>query len=833
MARSTWGSLSLPPCPATLVTSMWTPHLGHPFLPPKPDLQEQPVSRERQPARRRPRLVNNSWGQLIAPGAAPAPQPPLLGLPGPNQLDQLCGCRPSPPSHPAPLQPPVRTGGEWVLNSRHPKVGLETAMALQSQAWAPATPMPMAESSLYRQRLEVIAEKRRLQEDIRAARRELEEERLRAQRLKRKSLRERWLMDGAAEARGDPTSQDSPSPEAQAQTRIRSLEDSLFTLQSQLQLLQSASTGAQHRPAARPTWRRQGHRPLSHPAMEASAAGHTDREKRASLPARPAAVSPGSPPEPREEAPGVHPAPGTGTSSESNGPYCGPSPATPRPAADSAVEAERGDGVVEVVWAALRPTEDSAPAPTGRELEAEVEAAVQEAIGARQAAGSPGAPAWVRADGAGVELVWEGLGGSCVEAPGVEAARAPGGSPGAPGPGDPAGEAASFIWVERVTLAEDWELVTEGPEGPTAAPAAEGVVEAGQVERTGEGAGGEAAPGPAAEREAGAAAEPGPGGGGERGEGPAGADAAARPEAEAHAQGEQEQGRGEAGGEKEAEGTPAAGGKAGDGPLDGERGGSEPLDGDRKGNEPLDGERRSEPLDGEIQGSESLDGERRESEPLDGERRGSEPLDGERRGSEPLDGEIQGSEPLDGEIQGSEPLHGERRESEPLDGERRGSEPLDGERRRGEPLDGERRDSEPLDGESGGMEEKPPEAREKPSSGGPGESAAPPAEEGGVPPEETPEEPGLRPGVRPEGFPEQEAGKAEAPAEGPAGEAAPLPTETPGPPPPPPESQPLLPRERPSAHPAPTYAPARQPAPAEGGEANGPKQKTCQCCAVM
>lgn len=48
----------------------------------------------------------------------------------------------------------------------------------------------------------------------------------------RKSLRERWLMDGAAagpEPSEDPTSKDPQSPEGQAQARIRNLEDSLFT----------------------------------------------------------------------------------------------------------------------------------------------------------------------------------------------------------------------------------------------------------------------------------------------------------------------------------------------------------------------------------------------------------------------------------------------------------------------------------------------------------------------------------------------------------------------------------------------------------------------------
>lgn len=51
-------------------------------------------------------------------------------------------------------------------------------------------------------------------------------------RAQRKSLRERWLMDGATEGPeqpGDPAAQDPQSPEGQAQARIQNLEDSLFT----------------------------------------------------------------------------------------------------------------------------------------------------------------------------------------------------------------------------------------------------------------------------------------------------------------------------------------------------------------------------------------------------------------------------------------------------------------------------------------------------------------------------------------------------------------------------------------------------------------------------
>ncbi|KAM4889474.1 paralemmin-3 [Thomomys bottae] len=655
-------------------------------------------------------------------------------------------------------------------------------MALQSQAWAWATPMPMAESNLYRQRLEVIAEKRRLQENIRAARRELEEERLRAQRLKRKSLRERWLMDGAAEAPADPPDPASPSPEAQAQTRIRSLEDSLFTLQAQLQLLQSASTGAQHRPAARPVWRRQGLRPLSHPAMEASPAGRADPDKRASLPSGPVAVSPRSQPEPREGAPGVQAtprlAPGTGGSSESNGPYCGLSPAGERelgPQADTA-EAKRGD-VVEVVWEGLRPPEDNDTVPAGPELEAKVEEAVLEAIGDRQAADSPELPAWVREDGAVVEVVWEGLGGSGVEARPTEECRAgaeaPGGRPGESGPGDPAGEEGSFLWVERVTIGEDWELVMEGLEGlegPTAPPGAEGGGEAWEVERGMEGSRGTAERGLEEEREGREAQEDRSEG--DRGEGPMRVDGAG--------QTVQEQGKGKAGVEEEVDRSLAVQGKD-----------QSPLDGERKGGEgPPDGERQDikAPLSGETPelGKEPSSGE-----------------SGERAEPQPEEGSVQLE---DGSVQPEEGI------VQPEDGS---VQPEEGS----------------VQPEDGSVQPEEGSVQLEDGSVQPEEGSIH-LEEGSVQPEKMPEEPGLQPQVGPEGFLEEEVRESEAPAAGPGGDASSLLAETPAPQPPT-ESQPLLQREGPSTHPVPTYAPARQPVPTEGEEVNGPKQKTCQCCEVM
>uniref|UniRef100_A0A3Q3RB91 Paralemmin 3 n=1 Tax=Monopterus albus TaxID=43700 RepID=A0A3Q3RB91_MONAL len=67
----------------------------------------------------------------------------------------------------------------------------------------------MDETEKYKQRLEAIAEKRRLQEEQDRAKREMEDEKLRLQQLKRKSLRDQWLMEGAPLS---PTSLDTQSP---------------------------------------------------------------------------------------------------------------------------------------------------------------------------------------------------------------------------------------------------------------------------------------------------------------------------------------------------------------------------------------------------------------------------------------------------------------------------------------------------------------------------------------------------------------------------------------------------------------------------------------------
>ncbi|XP_078299436.1 paralemmin-3 isoform X2 [Panthera onca] len=759
-------------------------------------------------------------------------------------------------------------------------------MALQSQMWSPATPTPMAESSLYRQRLEVIAEKRRLQEEIRAARRELEEEKLRVERLKRKSLRERWLMDGAAEEpeqQEDSTSKDPQSPEGQAQARIRNLEDSLFTLQSQLQLLQSASTGAQHKSPSRPTWRRQGHRPLSQPTVEAGPTGHTDLSRRASLPAGPVDTSPESPSEPRDEAVRVPPTlrlfPGAaGASSEANGPCPGPSPAAEQgpsqglAASEGGVGEAKGRGVVEVVWEGLRATEDCATEATGPELEAKVEEMVLEAIGDRQEAACPEPPSWVKEDRGIVEVVWEGVGGpesSDSEATGEggrgqKAAQtssprlqvrlegaAPGeggiprGSSDGDGPGGSGGEEGSFIWVERVTLSEEWEelgeeLVVEGLEGPRARGSGGGPESPLGVERgAGEdawGAGRSQAEEPVesvGEGKKGTEEEAGADGSlvGERG----GSEGSLEPERG----GGEEKLRPE---RKAVEEPLSAARKAVEGPLRAERErGEGPLRVEQKeGEEKL--EASEEPLVTEgKEGEKSLEAEKGGGEaPSEAERTGGEALSGAEKGGEaPSEAKRGGEVSLKAERTGGEALGGAE--------EGGGEAPLEAEEGGGEaPSEAERGGEASLKAEETDVVEEDLSPEEQRESGGGKECQAEEVSEAGASlgakEESRPEEEGPQPQEKQEGSLKEESVRPQTPAEGqgPSGDATtPLLAETPAPEQPA-ECQPLLqvegPRANPSARPVSTYAPARQPeppAPPEGEEASGPKQKTCQCCVVM
>ncbi|XP_053574149.1 paralemmin-3 [Bombina bombina] len=88
----------------------------------------------------------------------------------------------------------------------------------------------MGETLLYSQRLHGITEKRRILTEIDTIQRELEQQKLKLQQLKRKSLRDRWLMDGLPASPGA----EIENPFSETEDRIHQLQEELDRLQSQL-----------------------------------------------------------------------------------------------------------------------------------------------------------------------------------------------------------------------------------------------------------------------------------------------------------------------------------------------------------------------------------------------------------------------------------------------------------------------------------------------------------------------------------------------------------------------------------------------------------------------
>ncbi|XP_075062700.1 paralemmin-3 [Mixophyes fleayi] len=88
----------------------------------------------------------------------------------------------------------------------------------------------MGETQLYSQRLHGINEKRRILSEVERIQRELELQKLKLQQQKRKSLRDRWLMDGLVPAQGVETD----NPLSQTEDKIRNLELELESYQLQL-----------------------------------------------------------------------------------------------------------------------------------------------------------------------------------------------------------------------------------------------------------------------------------------------------------------------------------------------------------------------------------------------------------------------------------------------------------------------------------------------------------------------------------------------------------------------------------------------------------------------
>lgn len=93
----------------------------------------------------------------------------------------------------------------------------------------------MEETQIYSQRLHGITEKRRILSEVDRIQRELDQQRIKLHQLKRKSLRDRWLMDGLVPTAGI----EAENPLSETEGHIKDLELQLESLQSELVYLEN------------------------------------------------------------------------------------------------------------------------------------------------------------------------------------------------------------------------------------------------------------------------------------------------------------------------------------------------------------------------------------------------------------------------------------------------------------------------------------------------------------------------------------------------------------------------------------------------------------------
>ncbi|XP_040921456.1 palmdelphin [Toxotes jaculatrix] len=97
----------------------------------------------------------------------------------------------------------------------------------------------MEEADLLKERLQAITDKRRIQEDIAKKRRQIEEEKLKLQYIKKKALREQWLMDGLSPQSEQEQeamrlqAQDEQQQSDQLQSNILRIEEEIKALETQ------------------------------------------------------------------------------------------------------------------------------------------------------------------------------------------------------------------------------------------------------------------------------------------------------------------------------------------------------------------------------------------------------------------------------------------------------------------------------------------------------------------------------------------------------------------------------------------------------------------------
>lgn len=95
----------------------------------------------------------------------------------------------------------------------------------------------MEEAELVKGRLQAITDKRKIQEEISQKRLKIEEEKLKHQHLKKKALREKWLLDGISTGKEQ---EEMKKQNQQDQHQIQVLEQSIHRLEKEIQDLEKA-----------------------------------------------------------------------------------------------------------------------------------------------------------------------------------------------------------------------------------------------------------------------------------------------------------------------------------------------------------------------------------------------------------------------------------------------------------------------------------------------------------------------------------------------------------------------------------------------------------------
>lgn len=95
----------------------------------------------------------------------------------------------------------------------------------------------MEEAELVKGRLQAITDKRKIQEEISQKRLKIEEDKLKHQHLKKKALREKWLLDGISSGKEQ---EEMKKQNQQDQYQIQILEQSIHRLEKEIQDLEKA-----------------------------------------------------------------------------------------------------------------------------------------------------------------------------------------------------------------------------------------------------------------------------------------------------------------------------------------------------------------------------------------------------------------------------------------------------------------------------------------------------------------------------------------------------------------------------------------------------------------